>query len=331
MRLKHFIIYSLIYIGLVGIFAFVQNASSYKVSLLGVGLELPVALWFVLPIILFAILAIFHVAWSGIANFRQRQAVKSDEDIYENYAKEILLGIESDKKFKTDIFKTSNEITKFLSPWHTHSVDIENEDISEIINVLEKLKKGEVVELKKYKLNNDNPLVIQNEFNKLQENSSYASEILKNKKALDDELSKKAYEAALKTFSYFDIKKFPFEISKDDAFLLVERYAKEENFEMTKDDLLDLLIICDLDKYGYVNVAKSLDKKIEPDILIALFNKLKSEKESASYAYLYLLYEFGMMEELKNILNYSDEYPEFEILMDLRDQGKSISANYFFR
>ncbi|MCR8684610.1 hypothetical protein [Campylobacter ureolyticus] len=331
MRLKHFIVYSLIYIGLVGIFAFVQNASSYKVSLLGVGLELPVALWFVLPIIIFAILAIFHVAWSGIANFRQKQAIKSDEDIYENYAKEILLGIESDKKFKTDTFKTSNEITKFLSPWHTHSVNIENEDISEIINVLEKLKNGEVVELKKYKLNNDNPLVIQNEFNKLQENSSYASEILKNKKALDDELSKKAYEVALKTFSYFDIKKFPCEISKDDAFLLFERYAKEENFEMTKDDLLNLLIICDLDKYGYVNVAKSLNKKIEPDVLIALFNKLNSEKESASYAYLYLLYEFGMMEELKDILNYSDEYPEFEILMDLRDQGKNISANYFFR
>ena len=38
-----------------------------------------------------------------------------------------------------------------------------------------------------------------------------------------------------------------------------------------------------------------------------------------------------MMEELKDILNYSDEYPEFEILMDLRDQGKNISANYFFR
>lgn len=331
MRLKHFIVYSLIYIGLVGIFAFVQNASSYRVSFLGVGLELPVALWFVLPIVIFAFLAIFHVTWSGIANFRQKQAIKSDEDTYEEYAKEVLLGIESDKKFKTDVFKTSNKITKFLSPWHTNLVDIENEEISEIIDILEKLKNGEVVELKKYKLNDDNPLIIKNEFNKLKKDSSYAGEILKDKKTLDDELSKTAYDIALKNFSFFDIKKLPFEISKDEAILLVDRYSKEEDFEMTKDDLFNLLVLIDSDKYGYVKLAKSLVKKIEPDVLIALFNKLNSKKENATYAYLYLLYEFGMMEELKDILNYSDEYPEFEILMYLRDQGKSISADYFFR
>lgn len=333
MRLKHFLVYSIIYIGLIGIIAFVQNASSYTASFFGIGLTLPVALWYILPVVIFACLAIFHIAYGRFSVYRKKKAVKSDADIYTEYAKEILLGIETDKKFKTDTFRISNEITKFLSPWHDNSIEIENKEISEIISMLDKLNSGEVVDLKKFRLDSKNPIYIENEFNKLEKDSSYASVILNGKTTLDDELSETAYDVLLDSASYQEIKSYPFEITKDEAEILINRFVIDDKFEMTKDDLYKLMLLLDYDKFEYVNLAKDLTNRFEPEILIAMFNKFRSEKEQAAHAYLYLLYEYGMMEELKDVLTYSDgkEYMEFEILMYLRDHGKNISASYFFR
>ncbi|NLK66756.1 MAG: LapA family protein [Campylobacteraceae bacterium] len=333
MRLKHFLVYSIIYIGLVGIIAFVQNASSYTITLLGIDMTLPIALWYILPVAVFALLATLHIICTRLKVYKNKQAVKSDADIYKEYAKEILLGVETDKEFKTDIFQISNDVTKFLSPWHDNSVEIKNGEIAEIISMLEKLNNGEIVDLKKYRLAPNNPLVIENEFNKLEKDSSYAATILKGKTSLDDELSSTAYDVLLENATYSEIKSYPFEITEIEAEILVDRYINDESFEITKSTLLELMMLLDYDKYEFVDLAKDLTNRLEPEVLIALFKKFKDQKEQASHAYLYLLYEYGMMEELQDVLMYSDgeQYYEFEILKYLRDQGKNVSASYFFR
>ncbi|PSM51583.1 putative membrane protein [Campylobacter blaseri] len=333
MKLKQFIIYSLIYIGLVGVLVFVQNGTSYTTSILNMELTLPVALWFIIPLILFAIFSVLHILLNELSIFMERKAVRDDAGIYKEYAKEILLGTETDKSFKTDTFKISNEVTKFLSPWHDNPVDIEDKEIVEIIDMLKKINNKEVVDLKKYKLDNSNPIFIKNEFNKLESDNSYALEILKNKKELDDDLSKKAYEILLNSGTYEDIKKLDIEISQDDAKLIVNRYINKDNFILSSDDLYSLIEEIEISKKEYVKLAMDLNKKIEPDILVAMFNRLKNYDEKAMDAYLYLLYEFGMIDELKEIITYKDEgeYEKFEILLFLREAGKQIPASYFFR
>lgn len=332
MKIKHFVVYSLIYIGLIGAATFVVNPNSYEIVLFGVGVRLPIAIWFVLPLLLLVIMAILHVSYYGVKTANVRYAIKSDMEIYENYAKEILLGVETDKKFKTSTFKTANEVTKYLSPWHDNEPNLEDPDITEVINLLNSVNSGKVVDLKKYKLKNDNPVVLKNEHNKLSSDPKYAVEILKNSANFNSELNKSAYQTMLKNASYFDIKKYSFEKSKEDIRLLINRYASDTSFEMTKDDLILLLSDKDFREDEYISMAKELSARIEPDTLVAIFDRLKDKKQDAGEAYLYLLYEFGMIEELREKLLYSDgeDHDKFEVLVYLRDHGKNVPASYFF-
>ncbi|CZE45728.1 hypothetical protein [Campylobacter geochelonis] len=332
MKLKQFMVYSLIYIGLVGILVFVQNGSSFTASIFGIGLTLPVALWFVLPLLLFAILTLLHMAYNGLSLYRRKKAIQSDSALYEVFAKEILLAVETDKKFKTEIYKTAKEVTKFLSPWHENSVEIDNKEIVEIINMLKMLKDGEVVELKKYKLDKQNPIYIKNEFNKLAHDSAYASEILKNGSNLDEKLVKKAHEVLLNTASYLEIKKYQTVITKEDALALINRYENDTNFEMSKEDFYALIVAADYSESEYIQLVKKLRDRLNPEILLAMFDRLKNEKEDAGEAYLYLLYELGMIDQLKEKLAYSDgeENEKFSLLLQLRENGKAIPASYLF-
>lgn len=332
MKIKHFVVYSLIYIGLVAAVTFMVNPSSYEVGLMGIRVRLPVAIWFVLPLLFIVILSILHVGYYGLKTASARYAIKNDMEIYDTYAKEILLGVESDKKFKTSTFKTANEVTKYLSPWHENEPNLQDPDITEIINILNLINAGEVVDLKKFRLKSDNPVVLKNEQNKLRKDPSYASEILKNRSSLDNDLEKSAYKAVLENAKYFDIKKYDFEKSKFDIRLLVSRYANDESFEMTKDDLIALLSSAEFSEAEYIDMAKELTTRLEPDTLVAIFDRLKDKKQDAGEAYLYLLYEFGMIEELREKLLYSDgeDHDKFETLIFLRDHGKNVPASYFF-
>lgn len=332
MKIKHFVIYSLIYIGLVSAVTFMVNPNSYKVGLAGSGVELPVAIWFVLPLLLIVVLAILHVSYYGLKTASAKHAIKNDMETYDTYAKEVLLGVESDKKFKTSTFKSAKEVTKYLSPWHDNEPNLEDSEITEIINLLNLLNSGEVVDLKKFRLKADNPLVLKNEENKLKKDAKYATEILKSKTTLNSDLDRSAYQVLLKNASYFDIKKYNFEKSKCDIRLLVSRYSNDESFEMTKDDLIALLSAYEFSESEYIDMAKELMSRLEPETLVAIFDRLKDKKQDASEAYLYLLYEFGMIEELREKLLYSDgeDHDKFETLIFLRDHGKNVPASYFF-
>lgn len=332
MKIKHFVVYTLIYIGLIGAITFVINPASYAVTFMGMSIKLPVAIWFVLPLILLVVLSILHVSYYGVKSFNSRQAIRSDMSIYEEYAKEILLGVESDKKFKTNTFKTANEVTKYLSPWHDNEPNLDDPDITKIIDVLNLVNSGEVADLKNFKLKADNPIVLKNEYNKLSKDPKYGAEILKNKNSQDDDLIKAAYQSVLRNASYYDIKKYNFENSKDDINLIINRYASEDSFEMTRDDLINLLSSQEFSESEYIKMAKTLKDKLEPETLVAIFDRLKDLKPDAAEAYLYLMYEFGMIEELKEKLMYSDggDYEKFEILVYLRDHGKNVPASYFF-
>lgn len=332
MKLKQFIVYSLIYIGIVGVLVFVQNGTSYTASFFNMNLILPVALWFIIPLFIYAIFAVLHIIVNDLSVYMEKKAIESDAKIYRQYSKEILLGTESDKAFKTSTFKTSKEVTKFLSPWHDNSADMEDEDILEIIDMLKKVKNKEVVDLKKYKLDNTNPIVIQNELNKLDNDNSYAFAVLKNKTEIEDELSKKAYKIILKNATYYEIKKLDIKMTQDDIKFMIKRYLEEESFEITRDDLYSLIEQVDYTEEDYIKLANNLKEKLQPDVLIAMFDKLRNADEKATQTYLYLLYEFGMIDDLKEFIAFKNgEYEKFEILLFLRDAGKQIPASYFFK
>lgn len=169
MKIKQFFVCSIIYIGVVGIVAFMQESGSYSLNLFGFSLTLPIAVWIALAVAVYAVLAILHLMACGISYYNAKRAISKDLNEYDSMSKEILLGLESNKFFKTEYFKEASEVTKCLSPWglQGNESSIKNEELKGIFELVKSIKNGEVAELKKFKLPKTNPLFVLNELNKL--------------------------------------------------------------------------------------------------------------------------------------------------------------------
>ncbi|EAL7634908.1 hypothetical protein DU721_05275, partial [Campylobacter lari] len=201
---------------------------------------------------------------------------------------------------------------------------IQNPKIDEIIDIFEHLEKKEIVELKKYKLDSNNEIFILNEKNRFQNDSNYAFSFIKNKDILTGELENFAYKMVLENAPYSQIKTLKTQKKQDDVLLLLGRFEKE-NLELNHAEIEVLLSMNTLDDKSYLRCAKMLCKKIEPQVLIALFKKLKDNHPQALRAYLYTLAEFGMYDELLNELgNDQNKHKDFRLLLFLRDHNKKI-------
>lgn len=334
MKTRRYILYSVIYVALIWIFTFVMYNQTFTINFLGMKIELLVATWIVLPIAVFAVLSIFHIAYNSVKVFLKSKIIKNDANLYNSFAKEILLGFESNKEFKSEFFINPSEITKTLSPWlNLGEPNLNNEDLKEAYQILKKVKNGEVCELKKFKFLKTNPLFLQNEKNKIKANYKYAINLFSSKNEIDKSLKEEAYKALINNATYLELSKFDLKYTNKDLTILVNRYAKVQNFELSTSDLFNLINKNELDKNEYINIAKILKAKVGPDKLISIFQKLKNEHNDATEAYLYILYDLQMIDDLREALNSSHdkEFLALKTLMFLRENGRIISADMFYR
>ncbi|MBP3223802.1 MAG: LapA family protein [Campylobacter sp.] len=333
MKTKQFFVYSVIYIGIIAAVIFTQESASYTLSLLGHSLTLPVAVWVVLPLALYMLLALCHLGFYGFMVYRKNRAIQKDVSSYDEMTKEVLLGLETNRNFKTEFFKDPSDITKILSPWYDSSeLDIKNESLKEIVDVVEKVKNGEVVDLKKYKLPKSNGMFLQNELNRLDAEPDYAREILKTKGVYNDQITKKAYKILVDKGDYSAIKTYNEFQDSDDIKRIVERATDESEFEVSSEELFNLINSDKFSDKDFIYFAKKLKDHLNPEQYRTFFERLKNQNSSATEAYLYALYELGMIDELREQLHMSDgdEFDKFQILLFLRDNGKSVPASLIF-
>ena len=77
MKTRKFLIYSIIYILAVGVFVYSFNNSTYTFELLGWSLNLPIAVWFMLPVAILAALAVLHIFYHSFSFYRYKAGQKS--------------------------------------------------------------------------------------------------------------------------------------------------------------------------------------------------------------------------------------------------------------
>ena len=332
MKSKQFFLYSIIYMAIVAVAIFTQVSGSYELNLFGFNINLPIAAWFVLPLAIYMLLTIFHLAYHSFCFYRTKRAISKDLNTYEAMTKEVLLGLDTNKDFKTEFFKNPSSITKVLSPWYDSSeIVVDNPEIKSIIDTIEKVKNGEVVDLKKFKLPKDNGLFLQNELNRLDTDPKYAHEILKAKGVYSQDFINKAYDELLQSEVYMEIKKYGTPNELREVNLLLDRVAKKD-IEIATNDLFEMLNNEKFSETDFISFAKKLQGIMAPEAYKAFFERLKNENSNATEAYLYVLYELGMIDELREQIGLSDgdEYEKFNLLLFLKDNGKNVPASLIF-
>nr|WP_314167103.1 LapA family protein [uncultured Campylobacter sp.] len=333
MKTKQFFLYSIVYIAIIAILVFTQQSESYTLELFGFALTLPVAVWIVVPLILYMVLAIFHIVFHSFAFYRTKRAIAKDLSAYDAMSKEVLLGLDTNKDFKTEFFKDPSDITKILSPWYDSTgVDVENDELREVVDVIEQVKNGQVADLRKYKLPKNNGLFLQNELNRLDAEPEYAYEILKTKGVYSENITKKAYYVLLAKGSYEKIKTYKIPSDIKEVSLLVDRAANDEDFDISNEELFDLVNNESFGEQDFISFAKKLKNHLAPEQYKAFFERLKNENSQSTEAYLYVLYELGMIDEFRDQLSLADgdEFEKFKILLFLRDNGKNVPASLIF-
>ncbi|ECP5263050.1 hypothetical protein [Campylobacter lari] len=320
MKIRLFFFASLVYLLIIAALVYNLNLGNYTFKISTFELNLPISLWVVLPALFLMILALAHMSFYGFLKHLQYKNLIKDSKNYENFIIDIFLKKISKVKFKTQEFQDIAKNTQALC----FKENIQNPKIDEIIDIFEHLEKKEIVELKKYKLDSNNEIFILNEKNRFQNDSNYAFSFIKNKDILTGDLENFAYKMVLENAPYSQIKTLKTQKKQDDVLLLLGRFEKE-NLELNHAEIEVLLSMNTLDDKSYLRCAKMLCKKIEPQVLIALFKKLKDNHPQALRAYLYTLAEFGMYDELLNELgNDQNKHKDFRLLLFLRDHNKKI-------
>ena len=332
MQTKLYTLYATIYIALMWMIVFSTYSGEYTIKILKQEITFSVATWVVIPLVILAVLSILHMIYHSMKSFFDARALKNDLNLYNAMAKEVFLGLESNKEFKTKFFDSSAEVTKSLNPWiKSTQHKFSDDELNLAYEAFIKVKNGQIAELRRFRLLKNNPLYIKNEKNKILADHKYAINVLNDSSDLDEGLKKCAIKALIDCGNCEQINKYINELDFESIKILISRYANKD-LELKGNELFNILSKNELSANEYLQIAKILKKKIAPDSLIAIFKELKSIQQNATESYLYILYDLQMIDELRSALLASegDEYPRIDALLFLREHGKMTKADFIY-
>ena len=328
MGLRKYILGSVLLAIIIFGYTFSIEAGDYKLQLLDFTLLLPVAIWVVLPMVLLLILTIIHILYYGLKNYFTLKAISKDSQSLTALIKKRLLNETSELKFQNENFKEIGDIVSQLTIDVSNSnFSSANKDIAKAIDQKFTINSGKYISSKELKLEETNPIMINNIKNRISMDDNFALEVVKSPTKYSEELLKFAFLKAVKTKSMTSIKKVIADLKFDNE--MVEALLKKDSeqkaeFAMTNDVILDLISKVELSNTQLINIAKDYKKSMAPDQVLKLFEDIASKKEELTTVYLYVLAEYEMIDQMRNILENSgtNEYIPFKALVDLKDAGK---------
>ncbi|MBU1658783.1 hypothetical protein KKG72_06995 [bacterium] len=337
MYIKRYTIATLIFVVLIGwyVYSFITQGS-ISIDFFGVPLpSLSIALWAIVPVILLYVGSIVHMSfYSLMGNFKLRKYEKDYEKLIDAFVDAYLGKENRNHTFKTPRYTLLGSLVDktTLFPSQNLKADTENEKINAVINIVENIKNGEVVDLKKYSLQSSNPFVIQNDKNRYKKGMISAEDILTHPNKYDRKLSQEVYVDFVKKAPLYAIEKYKTYLTKDALFELLSRINSSENIlDISNESLINLMSGLEFDTKDYIKMSTILSYKMIPEHRMKLFEILSSSKEEAMEAYLFTLFDLEMLAPADEILenSQSSEYVKFKAYRALKERNKNFNINLF--
>ncbi|MBU0721609.1 hypothetical protein KJ877_09730 [bacterium] len=337
MYIKRYTIATLFFILLVGwyVYAYItQDAMS--IDFFGIPLpSLNIAVWVIVPIVLLYIASVMHMAfYSILGNFKLRKFEKDYNKFVDSIIDAYLGKEDRVSSYKTDRYKLLGSLidNTILLPNNVSKIDTSDEKINNVLKLIEDIKNGEVVDLKKYSLASTNMLVIQNERNRYKKGDINAEHILTHSNKYDKSLCSEAYIDFVKTSPLYAIEKYKAFLTKQALFEILARVNSSENtLEISNQALISLIKTLELGSNDYIEISKILSTSMIPEQRMKLFETLSESKEEVMDAYLYTLFDLEMFDPIDEILldSQPDEYLNFKAYRALKECNKHFNINLF--
>ena len=294
--MKKYTIFSLIFIGIVTLFVYVENNAVTTFEFGDFTVSLPNAVWVAAFLGVFFIFSLMFLVFLNLKNAVYQKNIKKDtENIINNIKNGVFY---KDETKKAKILKHLNEFAKK----NIKGLEIlpQPHEKFEFFEDIKKLKNGETIDISKYKLKEDNPWFILNAKNRLKKDPSYAREVLKKFK--NEELKKEAFYIFAKEASVKEIIKYNYPVTLD----ILLGHINDEDLEL-------LIKKASLTPKEQIEFAKRLYSTKTPDKELEITDPLPWAK-----AYLALKYEH--LELAEEVIE-THELKFFQYFLYLRKAG----------
>lgn len=336
MYIKRYTIAAIILMGLVGSYFYISFPDeNLSITVLGITIPaFPLALWVVLSMGLLYLASVGHMLYySIIGSFKLRKYRKDSETFVDSISDALLGRLERNHHYKTERYALfAKVIDKARLEIIGEIGATGDEKLDKTIELLTKIRNGEHVDLKKYRLQPKNSFVQQNYLNAYRNEEISEEQILNSADKYSEELVALAFSNYAKTAPLNLIEKYKGFMSKEVLFNIVARVNADENIlVISTDSLISLFNEVELNEADLIYISATLSNHMVPDERIKLFQKLSENSEVATPAYLYTLFDLEMLAPAKDILENSqpDEFIHFKAYQALRDCNQNFSIDLF--
>jgi hypothetical protein len=192
------------------------------------------------------------------------------------------------------------------------------------------IKNHKVVSLN-YKLNSSNDIAIANNINKINEQADWALEVLKKSANYTQKEIETAFTKVLNDKSMTTLKKVlpNLKLTKNMLQELFKKDSAQAEFSLSSEELIKYIKQVQWNKQEFLDMAKLYKKSLTPDEIIGLFEELSNSNEQALDAYVYILFEYEMIDKIRDIFSStsSEELTAFKALLELKDSGKQYTLD----
>lgn len=337
MKLKYYVIFSAIFMLIVGIYTYDLESSlyTYHLPFSQTTFTMPVALWIVALIALFfvATLVFFASAWAQdlLENYHR----KHDYDKLLSQINEQALN----QNIKNRIYKRKafSDLSKILQRFYLKprldSTESFNRKIDTLFENYKDVMSGKVVDLKNYHLSRDNKFNVQNLKNKIGANYKKGFQILEQD--YPNELKSYAALEILKNAQLREIEKLPSLLTSE----MIDKPIAQEVFKLylknakdiAKTEVYGVLKKVNTSAMEYIQYAIQSKGVLEPNEWIRFFEGCADFDENAEMAFFYVLFELEMIDKAKerHRSHSKGEYKLIDAYLDLRSLGKHYPFDIF--
>ncbi len=329
MRLGLYIFAALTLSVIIGAFAYTINPNNYVVEIMGINFNFPVAVWLILPMLLLLAFTIVHMLFYSLKSYFklkkwERDAATLDDALYWSLVNE-----PKEQKYAITEIASSAALLGKSSLNVLDNVEGLSPRLAKVLNIINKIKNGEFIDLKEHKMakvfNEGNPLLIQNRLNRLESDEKFVEEVMKSSSSYSDMVRGQALEIFARKETFFKARKYAKVFDVKNFMVMLERVNHEEEMGLTSEILNDFVSTLKLTCSDFVKIADVTKKQFTPDENLALFKQYQTDNPKAQNAYLYLLFEYELLDAVAAYLEEHEEseFVKFRALYELKKEHKN--------
>lgn len=325
MRLGAYFFLGLIFIGMVGGGVYLLYPGSHSITLMGITLNLPIAAWVVLPLLILFLMTILHMVYHGARGYFQRRRWVRDAQELQEALYWSLLQEPKEHLYHMPAMKEGAPLLNVSRLEVVGNIHGLSDKLMKTVEWVKKIENGEYVDLRSKKverfLSRENPLLIRNLFNRIDHEREFAETVLQTREVYADEVARKALDRMVEREDLSKLSKYIGFMDKSHLHILLDRVDRKEDIGLTPATARIFTERLELECSDYVRLMHTTLKRFTPDENLKLFKELAAEKEKAQNAYLYLLFEYEMIDRARKFLEEHDEmeFKPFRALLILKE------------